>query len=85
LTLLSKKLITSAKEKNIKAIKALLELTYAKFDKERNVKGLQEQIDKLAVGDNTKFLFDTVQQKEQQTLKGFGFQSETSVQQKPGT
>lgn len=61
----------------------MLELTDAKFDKERNVKDLQKQIDKMAVGDDTKFLFDTVQQKQQQTLKGF--QPGASVQQKSGT
>lgn len=75
------KALTGAKAKNIKAVRALLDLTDAKFDKEGNVKGLQEQIDKLVAADDTKFLFDAAQQK-QQTFKGF--QPGASAQQKPG-
>lgn len=72
------KALTGAKAKNIKAVKALLDLTDAKLDKEGNVKGLQEQIDKLTAADDTKFLFDATQQ----TFKGF--QPGASAQQKPG-
>lgn len=75
------KALTGAKAKNIKAVRALLDLTDAKLDKEGNVKGLQEQIDKLVAADDTKFLFDAAQQK-QQTFKGF--QPGASAQQKPG-
>lgn len=75
------KALTGAKAKNIKAVKALLDLTDAKLDKEGNVKGLQEQIDKLTAADDTKFLFDATQ-KQQQTFKGF--QPGASAQQKPG-
>lgn len=75
------KALTGAKAKNIKAVKALLDLSEAKFDKEGNVKGLQEQIEKLVAADDTKFLFDTAQQ-AQQTFKGF--QPGVSAQQKPG-
>ena len=54
------KALTGAKAKNIKAVKALLDLEGAKLDKEGNVKGLQEQIDKLVADESTKFLFDAV-------------------------
>lgn len=73
--------LTGAKAKNIKAVKALLDLTDAKLDKEGNVKGLQEQIDKLIAADDTKFLFDTTK-RTQQTFKGF--QPGASAQQAPG-
>lgn len=76
------KALTGAKAKNIKAVKALLDLSDAKFDKEGNVKGLQEQIDKLVAADDTKFLFEAAQH-TQQTFKGF--QPGVSAQQKPGT
>lgn len=39
------KALTGAKAKNIKAVKALLELEDAKLDKDGNVRGLAEQID----------------------------------------
>lgn len=77
------KALTGAKAKNITAVKALLDLKDAKFDKEGNVKGLSEQIEKLTTGEDTKFLFDAPQQKQQQTFKGF--QPGASAQQKPGT
>lgn len=48
------KALTGAKAKNIKAVKALLELNDAKLDKDGNVKGLAEQIEKLTSGDDTK-------------------------------
>lgn len=76
------KALTGANAKNIKAVKALLDLTDAKLDKDGNVKGLSEQIEKLTTGEDTKFLFDAPQQK-QQTFKGF--QPGASAQQKPGT
>lgn len=53
------KALFRAKAKNIKAVKALLDLTDVKLDKEGNAKGLQEQIDKLVSADDTKFLFGT--------------------------
>lgn len=78
------KALTGANAKNIKAVKALLNLTDAKLDKDGNVKGLSEQIEKLTTGEDTKFLFDAPQQKQQQqTFKGF--QPGASAQQKPGT
>ena len=79
------KALTGAKAKNIKAVKALLDLDDAKLDKDGNVKGLQEQIDKLVAGDDTKFLFEEVQQSGQkQTFKGFQ-PGATSTDVKPGT
>ena len=51
---------------------SLLELGEAKLDKDGNVKGLDEQIEKLRSGDDTKFLFEAQkQQKQQQNFKGF--------------
>lgn len=77
------KALTGAKAKNIKAVKALLELNDAKLDKDGNVKGLAEQIEKLTSGDDTKFLFEAQkQQKQQQNFKGF--QPGASGEQKPG-
>lgn len=64
------KALTGAKAKNIKAVKALLDLTDAKLDKEGNVKGLQEQIEKLTTADDTKFLFEA-NQNQPPTFKGF--------------
>lgn len=77
------KSLTAAKAKNIRAVKALLELGEAKLDKDGNVKGLDEQIEKLRNGDDTKFLFEVQkQQKQQQNFKGF--QPGTSGGKKPG-
>lgn len=77
------KALTGAKAKNIKAVKALLELNDAKLDKDGNVKGLAEQIEKLTSGDDTKFLFEAQKQtKQQQNFKGF--QPGASGKQKPG-
>lgn len=79
------KALAGANAKNIKAVKALLDLEDAKLDKEGNVKGLQEQIDKLTTAEDTKFLFDVPEQNQggqQQQFKGF--QPGTSADQKPG-
>lgn len=77
------KALTGAKAKNIKAVKALLDLTDAKLDKEGNVKGLSEQIENLVKGDDTKFLFEEAKQQTTQQFKGF--QPGSSTQQKPGS
>lgn len=74
------KALTGAKAKNITAVKALLDLKDAKFDKEGNVKGLAEQIEKLTSDECTKFLFEA--QKQQQNFKGF--QPGASGEKKPG-
>lgn len=80
------KALTGANAKNIKAVKALLDLDDAKLDKDGNVKGLQEQIDKLVSGEDTKFLFnnEVQQSQQQQTFKGFQ-PGATSTGVKPGT
>lgn len=77
------KALTGANAKNTKAVMALLDLTDAKLDKEGNVKGLSEQIEKLTADEGTKFLFDAQQQQKQQTFKGF--QPGASSERKPGT
>ena len=74
------KALIGAKAKNITAVKALLDLKDAKFDKEGNVKGLAEQIEKLTTGDDTKFLFEA--QKKPQNFRGF--QPGASGGKKPG-
>ncbi len=73
------KALTGANAKNIKAVKALLDLEDAKLDKDGTVKGLSEQIDKLTTGDDTKFLFEA---RKQQNFKGF--QPGASGENKPG-
>lgn len=79
------KALTGANAKNVKAVKALLDLDDAKLDKEGNVKGLQEQIDKLLAADDSKFLFEVPEQGQQQQQTFKGFQPGTSTEQKPGT
>lgn len=74
------KALTGAKAKNLKAVKALLDLTDAKLDKDGNVKGLQDQIDGLLGDESTKFLFEAP---KRQSFKGF--QPGVSTEQKPGT
>ena len=74
------KALTGAKAKNIKAVMGLLDLADAKLDKDGNVKGLAEQIEKLTTGEDTKFLFKT----EKQQHKFKGFQPGASGEQKPG-
>lgn len=76
------KALTGAKAKNIKAVKALLDLADAKLDKEGNVKGLAEQIEALTKGDDTKFLFDDGTKPNQQFK---GFQPGSSGETKPGS
>lgn len=50
--------LTSAKAKNLKAARALLDLDKAELDEAGGVKGLAEQIQKLQGSDDSKFLFD---------------------------
>lgn len=76
------KALTGAKAKNIKAVKALLDLDDPKLDKEGNVKGLAEQIEKLTTGDDTKFLFEA---KKQQKTQLKGFQPGATGVDKPGS
>lgn len=51
--------ITTAKGKNEKAVKALLELDEVELNDDGTVKGLDNQIKKLLEADDTKFLFNT--------------------------
>jgi vancomycin resistance protein YoaR len=51
------KALISAKAKNVKAVKALLDLEKAELDGEA-IKGLDDQLKKLQEGEDTKFLFD---------------------------
>lgn len=79
------KALAGANAKNVKAVKALLDLEDAKLDKEGNVKGLQEQIDKLTAADDTKFLFEVPEQNQGQGQQKFkGFQPGTPTENKPG-
>ncbi len=60
--------LTDAKAKNLKAVKALLDLEKAELADDGTVKGLTDQIKKLQGSDDSKFLFDT--EKKKQTFKG---------------
>ena len=51
--------ITKAKGKNAKAIKALLNLENAELLEDGTVKGLKEQIDTLVKAEDSKFLFES--------------------------
>ena len=51
------KALTGANAKNLKAVRALLDLEKAEFDGE-SIKGLADQIKKLQTEESTKFLFD---------------------------
>jgi len=50
--------LTGAKAKNNKAVRALLDLEKATLSDDGTIKGLADQIKKLASADETKFLFD---------------------------
>lgn len=51
--------LNAAKAKNLKAVRALLDLDKAELDESGNVKGLAEQIKKLSEADDSKFLFES--------------------------
>ena len=59
--------LTSAKAKNEKAVRALLELDNVELLEDGTVKGLDDQIKKLLEADDTKFLFDTETKKTKKT------------------
>lgn len=50
--------LTTARAKNVKAVRALLDLTDANIDDKGVVAGLNEKIKALATGADTSFLFD---------------------------
>jgi len=60
--------IANAKGKNVKAIKALLNLENAELADDGTVKGLLDQINTLVKADDSKFMFDTETKKT--TIKG---------------
>lgn len=62
------KALIGSKAKNVKAVKALLDLEKAELDGE-TIKGLDEQLTKLQEGEDSKFLFDT-ETKKQPVFKG---------------
>lgn len=64
------KILTDGGAKNIKAVKALLNLVDIKLGDDGTVKGLTEQIEKLKGDDSTKFLFNEPEQ-NQQHFTGF--------------
>lgn len=65
--------LTDGGAKNVKAVRALLELgDNVKFDKDGTVKGLVEQIEKLKADESSKFLFkETESAQSQVTFSGF--------------
>ena len=56
------KALITVKARNVKAVKALLDLEKIELDGE-SVKGLDDQIKKLIEGEDTKFLFDVTDEK----------------------
>lgn len=74
------KALTDGGAKNIKAVKALLDLNDAKLGEDGAVKGLAEQIDKLKTDESSKFLFNIEQSStQQQTFTGFQPGSSTTT------
>lgn len=57
--------LSGAKAKNLKAVRALLDLEKAELSEDGSVKGLAEQIKKLQGAEDSKFLFDSGQKKPQ--------------------
>ena len=51
--------LTAAKAKNLKAVRALLDLDKAELSDDGTVKGLDTQIQRLQTADDSKFLFDS--------------------------
>lgn len=74
------KALTDGGAKNVKAVKALLDLADAKLADDGTVKGLTEQIDKLKADEGSKFLFAEKQtQRTQQQFTGFQPGTSTTV------
>jgi len=51
--------LTAAKAKNLKAVRALLDLEKAELAEDGSVKGLAEQIKKLSEAEDSKFMFES--------------------------
>ena len=60
--------LSVAKARNSKAVRALLDLEKAELDDDGTVRGLSDQIKKLAAAEDSKFLFDSDSKKT--TIKG---------------
>lgn len=73
------KALTDGGAKNIKAVKALLDLTDVKLGDDGTVKGLAEQIQKLQADEGSKFLFNVTEQTNTQQQTFTGFQPGTST------
>jgi len=61
------KALIAAKAKNIKAVRALLDIEKIELDGE-NLKGLEEQVKKLKESDDSKFLFDIEEKTDKQPI-----------------
>ena len=66
------KAITGANGKNVKAIRALLNLEKAELSEDGTVKGLSEQLETLAKAEDSSFLFDTGVPKVKGMVPGAG-------------
>lgn len=64
--------LTGAKALNVKAVRALLDLTGAELDDKGEVKGLAEKIKALQTADDSKFLFDSTKNKMKGAEPGEG-------------
>ncbi len=73
------KALTDGGAKNIKAVKALLDLTDAKLGDDGTIKGLAEQIEKLKADEGSKFMFNVTEQTSTQQQTFTGFQPGTST------
>ena len=71
--------LVEAKAKNLKAVKALLELTDAEVDDNGRVKGLDKQLKKLTEAEDTAFLFDVEQQSGGNGNEGGGRPSASGI------
>lgn len=65
------KALNDAKVKNLKAVKALLDLDKAELSDDGTVKGLDVQIKTLSEAEDSKFLFDVANTQKNQNSKGF--------------
>lgn len=65
------KALSDAKVKNLKAVKALLDLDKAELSDDGTVKGLDVQIKTLSEAEDSKFLFDVTNTQKNQNSKGF--------------
>jgi len=63
------KTLTNSKAKNLKAVKALIDLEKISLDGE-NIKGLDDQIKALQTDDGSKFLFDNLETDKPNKIKG---------------